>query len=125
MEAADLHPAASTEGSRRQWRNLTLLSIAMLLAMSLWFSASAVVPALTAADTEANQAEYPQNPAQKEGLGFPILRGVALICMRTGLLLDADVGTALFERVGRGLALTETGRVVRDRPGDGGLAGAR
>jgi len=47
---------------------------------------------VTAADTDANQAEYPQNPAQKAGLGFPILRGVALICMRTGLLLDADVG---------------------------------
>jgi hypothetical protein len=47
---------------------------------------------VTAADTEANQAEYPQNPAQKEGLGFPILRGVALTCMRTGLLLDAEVG---------------------------------
>lgn len=47
---------------------------------------------ITAADTADNQAEYPQNPAQKAGLGFPILRGVALICMRTGLLLDADVG---------------------------------
>lgn len=47
---------------------------------------------VTAADTEANQAEYPQNPAQKEGLGFPMLRGVVLICMTTGLLLDADVG---------------------------------
>lgn len=47
---------------------------------------------VTAADTAANQAEYPQNPAQQEGLGFPILRGVALVCMRTGLLLDADVG---------------------------------
>jgi hypothetical protein len=47
---------------------------------------------VTAADTEANQAEYPQNPAQQEGLGFPILRGVVLLCMRTGLLLDADVG---------------------------------
>jgi hypothetical protein len=47
---------------------------------------------ITAADTEANQAEYPQNPAQQAGLGFPILRGVALLCMRTGLLLDADVG---------------------------------
>lgn len=47
---------------------------------------------VTAADTVANQAEYPQNPAQKAGLGFPILRGVALVCMRTGLLLDADVG---------------------------------
>lgn len=40
-----------------------------------------------APDTEANQAEYPQNPAQKEGLGFPILRCVSLICMNTGLLL--------------------------------------
>ena len=47
---------------------------------------------VTAADTPANQAEYPQNPAQKEGLGFPILRGVVLICMRTALLLDAEVG---------------------------------
>ena len=47
---------------------------------------------VTAADTAENQAEYPQNPKQKEGLGFPILRGVVLICMRSGLLLDADVG---------------------------------
>lgn len=47
---------------------------------------------VTAADTEANQAEYPQNPAQKAGLGFPILRGVALTCMHTGILLDAAVG---------------------------------
>ena len=47
---------------------------------------------VTAADTPDNQAVYPQNPAQKEGLGFPILRGVALTCMRSGLLLDADVG---------------------------------
>ena len=47
---------------------------------------------VTAADTEENQAEYPQNPKQKEGLGFPILRGVTLIDMRTGLQLDAEVG---------------------------------
>ena len=47
---------------------------------------------VTAADTEENQGEYPQNPRQKEGLGFPILRGVVLICMRAGLLLDAEVG---------------------------------
>ncbi len=38
------------------------------------------------------ETEYPQNPKQQEGLGFPILRGVVLICMRTGLLLDAEVG---------------------------------
>lgn len=47
---------------------------------------------VTAADTKENQGEYPQNPRQQEGLGFPILRGVVLICMRTGLLLDAEVG---------------------------------
>lgn len=47
---------------------------------------------VTAADTPANQAEYPQNPAQQPGLGFPILRGVVLVCMRTGILLDAEVG---------------------------------
>ena len=47
---------------------------------------------VTAADTPENQRAYPQNPAQQPGLGFPILRGVALICMRTGLLLDAEFG---------------------------------
>src|SRR5919112_4077509 len=31
----------------RRWRALTLLSIAELLGMALWFSGSAVVPALT------------------------------------------------------------------------------
>jgi hypothetical protein len=47
---------------------------------------------ITAADTEENQAEYPQNPSQKEGLGFPILRCVSLISMATGLLVDLAVG---------------------------------
>jgi len=36
-------------GLLHKWRNLTLLAVAELLAMSLWFSASAVVPQLTAA----------------------------------------------------------------------------
>lgn len=43
---------------------------------------------VTAADTSENQAEYPQNPRQKAGLGFPILRVVTLICMRSGLGLQ-------------------------------------
>lgn len=37
-------------------------------------------------DTPENQAKYPQNPAQAEGLGFPILRCVGLISMVTGML---------------------------------------
>lgn len=46
-----------------------------------------------AADTPENQAEYPQNQAQKEGLGFPILRCVSLISMTTGLLVDLAIGS--------------------------------
>ena len=47
---------------------------------------------ITAADTPDNQAEFPQNPAQKEGLGFPIIRGVSLISMVTGLLIALELG---------------------------------
>jgi len=47
---------------------------------------------ITAADTPENQAEYPQNPVQTKGLGFPILRCVSLISLTTGLLVDLAVG---------------------------------
>lgn len=47
---------------------------------------------VTAADTPENQEEYPQNPAQAEGLGFPILRCVTLISMSTGMLVDLACG---------------------------------
>ena len=43
-------------------------------------------------DTEENQAEYPQPPAQAEGLGFPILRAVALVSLATGMVLAAALG---------------------------------
>jgi hypothetical protein len=33
------------------------------------------------ANTEENQAAYPQPSSQKPGLGFPICRMVALICL--------------------------------------------
>jgi len=39
--------ASSNEASKSRWRTLALLAIAELLGMSLWFSGSAVVPALT------------------------------------------------------------------------------
>jgi hypothetical protein len=64
-----------------------------------------------AADTAENQAEYPQNPAQKEGLGFPILRGVALLSMATGLLIDAAFGAYS----GKGSGETELLRSMLDR----------
>ena len=46
---------------------------------------------ITAADTLENQDEFPQNPAQKEGLGFPIIRCVTLISMVTGMLFDLAI----------------------------------
>ncbi len=41
------NPTASNEASPLRWRMLALLAMAELLGMSLWFSGSAVVPALT------------------------------------------------------------------------------
>lgn len=71
---------------------------------------------VTAADTEKNQAEYPQNPRQKEGLGFPILRGVTLICMRTGLQLDAEFAPYSGKQTGETALLWKLLDVLR--PGD-------
>jgi len=51
-------------------------------------------------DTAENQAKYPQNPAQEEGLGFPILRCVCLISMVTGMLFD--LGYAAYSGKGTG-----------------------
>jgi hypothetical protein len=46
------------------------------------------------------QTKYPQNPAQKEGLGFPIIRCVCLISMITGMLVD--LGYAAYSGKGTG-----------------------
>ena len=45
-----------------------------------------------AADTPENQQEYPQNPAQKPGIGFPMLRCLSLISLATGMLIDLAQG---------------------------------
>jgi hypothetical protein len=47
---------------------------------------------VTAADTPENQEQFPQNPSQKTGLGFPLIRGVSLISMVTGLLVALELG---------------------------------
>jgi hypothetical protein len=46
----------------------------------------------TLPDTEENQAAYPQPASQREGLGFPIMRLVVLLCLASGALLDAAEG---------------------------------
>jgi DDE family transposase len=40
-------------------------------------------------DTAANQACYPQPRSQQPGLGFPLCRMAALICLGSGAILDA------------------------------------
>lgn len=67
-------------------------------------------------DTPGNQAKYPQNPSQAEGLGFPILRCVCLISMATGMLID--LGYAAY--CGKGTGETTILRQLRKslRQGD-------
>jgi len=43
-------------------------------------------------DTPANQKAYPQQAAQKKGLGFPLLRLVGLISLSCGAVLDVAMG---------------------------------
>jgi hypothetical protein len=43
-------------------------------------------------DTALNQAEYPQQSSQKEGLGFPICRLVGVTSLSSGALLDLAIG---------------------------------
>jgi putative transposase len=43
-------------------------------------------------DTEENQAEYPQQRAQKKGLGFPVARMVVLLSLATAMLGGMAIG---------------------------------
>jgi len=69
----------------------------------------------TMADTPENQAKYPQPGSQREGLGFPMLRVVALMCLASCALVDAATGACkgkgsdeqtllrgMLDRLGRG-----------------------
>jgi Transposase DDE domain len=69
-------------------------------------------------DTSANQRAYPQSKAQGIGLGFPLVRLVALISLATGVVRDLALGpyqgketgeTALFRTLWGGL---EAGEIV-------------
>ena len=43
-------------------------------------------------DSSSNQKEYPHTKTQKEGLGFPVCRIVAIISLTTGSIIDANIG---------------------------------
>jgi hypothetical protein len=47
---------------------------------------------VTLPDTAANQAAYPQQQSQKDGLGFPICRFVGITCLSSGAVLDVAEG---------------------------------
>ena len=47
---------------------------------------------VTAADTAANQAEYPQQKSQKPGVGLPIARAVAILSLATACVTDVAIG---------------------------------
>ena len=79
-------------------------------------------------DTEASQAEYPQPNSQAKGLGFPILRAVALTSLATGMAVALATGPykgketgetalfrTLFEKLQRGDELTRGDLILADR----------
>jgi len=51
-------------------------------------------------DTPENQKTYPQQPNQKPGLGFPILRLVAVISLSCGAVLDVAFGAYCGKKTG-------------------------
>lgn len=60
-----------------------------------WFGRSVCLidgTSLTMPDTKESQKEFPQQGAQKPGLGFPICRLLAISCLHTGVILNAAVG---------------------------------
>ena len=71
---------------------------------------------LSMPDTPANQQAYPQSRAQRPGVGFPLLRWVALIGLATGAVLGSAVGRWRGKQTGE----TALFRTLLDhlRPGD-------
>jgi putative transposase len=46
----------------------------------------------TMPDTPENQAEYPQQPSQKKGVGFPIARACVILSLATACVMDLAIG---------------------------------
>lgn len=68
-------------------------------------------------DTPANQKAYPQSAGQKPGLGFPVLRLVALFSLAVGAVLDVAMGPYQ----GRHTGETALFRTLRHHLGEGGV----
>jgi len=77
-----LEDVKESEGTGR-WRALTLLAVAELLCMSLWFSASAVAPAL--------QSEWTLSESQAGWLTLAVQLGFVAGTLLSALLNLPDV----------------------------------
>ena len=67
-------------------------------------------------DTPENQAVYPQNPAQKPGVGFPIARCVAILSLATAAIMDLAIGPYSGKETGETALLRSV--MSRLNPGD-------
>lgn len=67
-------------------------------------------------DTPENQAEFPQPPAQKEGLGFPIIRMVVALSLATAMVTAMTLGRYEGKETGETALLRRV--LDRFRPGD-------
>jgi hypothetical protein len=67
-------------------------------------------------DTPSNQARFPQSSSQAEGVGFPLAYLVAVICLASGAVLEAAIGTY----AGKGSGELTAFRMLQDtfRKGD-------
>ncbi len=61
----------------------------------------------TMPDTPANQAEYPQPKSQKEGVGQPIARAVAVLSLATACVMDVAIGPYSGKETGETALLRE------------------
>jgi putative transposase len=61
----------------------------------------------TMPDTPTNQAAYPQNVAQKPGLGFPIARACAILSLATACVRDLALGPYAGKETGETALLRE------------------
>ena len=73
-------------------------------------------------DTPENQQAYPQQPNQKPGLGFPILRLVGVISLSCGAVLDVALGRYAGKKTGETSLLRQLFALFV--PGDVALADA-
>lgn len=69
-----------------------------------------------AADTPENQEAYPQSSTQKPGLGFPMLRIVAIFSLAVGTVLECAIGPCRGKKTGEQSLFRSLGESLN--PGD-------